>query len=292
MGKLSEGIALLRKEVDLAPNLAAAHLDLASALADSYDLPAALEQTSEAVRLAPQSGVTHFYRGRILYDLSRRSDARTEFETAYKLNPQMAEPRYFLALIDKQEDKYPQAASLLEETVKLQPRNTMAWFLLGECLEQESETDKALAAWRKAIAIDPKYSQALFSLARALRPTDQAESDQLMARYLSVQKERRILDHTDTLANNGVAAASAHDWPEAVRQLKDAVVACGDCAAKADILRKLGIIYCQAGDLDSGERELLAAKALKPEDPVTQAALALIAKARSQHPISATGKAN
>ena len=42
MGKMSEGIALLRKVVDLAPDLAAAHLDLALALADSYDLPGAL----------------------------------------------------------------------------------------------------------------------------------------------------------------------------------------------------------------------------------------------------------
>ena len=39
MGKSSEGIALLRKVVQLAPDLAAAHLDLALALADSYDLP-------------------------------------------------------------------------------------------------------------------------------------------------------------------------------------------------------------------------------------------------------------
>ena len=112
-----------------------------------------------------------------------------------------------------------------------------------------------------------------------------------MARYIAVQKERSILDRADTLANNGIEAASAHDWPEAIRQLKEAIAACGDCAAKADLHRKLGIIDCQAGDLDNGEKELLAAKALKPDDPVTQAALELVARARSQHSESATGKA-
>jgi tetratricopeptide (TPR) repeat protein len=291
MGKLSEGIALLQKVVELAPDLAAAHLDLAFALADVYDLSAALAQTSEAVRLAPQSGVAHFYHGRVLYDLGRTTEAQPEFETACRLAPQMPEPRYFLALIDKQEGKYPLAANLLEETVKLQPNNVTAWYMLGECLEQESDTADALAAWRKAIAIDPKYSQALFSLARALRSTDQAESEQLMARYTAVQTERRILDRADTLANNGIEAASAHDWPEAIRQLKEAIAACGDCAAKADLHRKLGIIDCQAGDLDNGEKELLAAKALNPADPVTQAALELIARARSQHSASTAGKA-
>ena len=291
MGEVSEGIARLRQVVDLAPDLAAAHLDLALALADSYDLPTALAQTSEAVRLAPQSGAAHFYRGRILYDLGRSNEAQPEFETACRLDAQMPEPRYFLALIDKQEGKYELAVGLLEETVKLQPGNVMAWDMLGQSLAQESETAKALAAWRKAIEIDPKFSQALFSLARTLRSTDQAESEKLMARYLAVQKERSILDRADTLANNGIEAASAHDWPEAIRQLKEAIAACGECAAKADFYRKLGIIDCQAGDLDNGEKELLTAKALKPDDPVTQAALELVARARSQYSEPLTGKA-
>jgi tetratricopeptide (TPR) repeat protein len=290
MGDVSEGIALLQKVVDLAPDLAAAHLDLALALADSDDLSAALVESNEAVRLAPQSGVAHFYRGRVLYDLGRTSQTQPEFETACRLAPQLPEPRYFLALIDKQAGKYELAADLLEETVKLQPGNLMAWYRLGQSLEQESETAKALVAWRKAIAIDPKFSQALFSLARALRSTDQAESERLMARYVAVQKERSILDRADTLANNGVEAASAHDWPEAIRQLKEAVVACGNCAATAALRRKLGIIDCQAGDLENGEKELLAAKALKPNDPVTQAALELIAQARSRQSAPVTGK--
>jgi tetratricopeptide (TPR) repeat protein len=291
MGKMSEGIALLRKVVALRPDLAAAHLDLALALADSYDLPGALVETSEAVRLAPQSGVAHFYRGRVLYDLGRTTEAEPEFETASQLVPQMPEPRYFLGLADKQEGKFPQAAGLLEETVKLQPRNVMAWYLLGQCLEQQSETEKAIAAWRQAIAIDPNFSQALFALAHALRSTDRPESDKFMARYVEIQKQRRILDSAGTLANNGVVAASAHDWAEATRQLKAAIAGCGDCALKGDLFKKLGLIHCQAGDLNDGEKELLAAKALKPTDPEIQSALQLIAEARNQHSSSAAVKA-
>jgi len=291
MGDLNEGVALLRKVVDLAPDLAAAHLDLALALAASYDQAAALVQTSEAVRLAPQSGVAHFYRGRILFDQGRTAEAKSEFEAACQLNSRMAEPRYFLALVDRQEGKYELAASLLEDAVKLQPNNVMAWHMLGQSFDQASEKTKAMEAWRKAIAIDPKFSQALISLARALRSTNPAESEQLMARYLAVQKERSIVDRADTLANNAIQAASAHDWPEAIRQLKEAITACGDCAAKADLHRKLGIVDCQSGDLESGEKELLAAKALKSDDPVTLAALELIARARSQVTTSVNGNA-
>jgi tetratricopeptide (TPR) repeat protein len=277
--------------VALAPDLAAAHLDLALALADSYDLPGALEETTDAVRLAPQSGVVHFNRGRVLFDLGRSTEAQPEFEAAIRLVPQLAEPRYFLALIKKQAGDLATASSLLEETVKLQPRNVMAWYLLGQCREQQSQNGDAVAAWRQAIAVDPNFSQALFALAHALRSTDRSASEQFMARYGAIQKQRRILDRASTLANNGVVAAAAHNWPEATRQLKEALVECGDCAARADLHKKLGMIDCQAGDLDNGEKELLAANKLKPTDPEIQRALELIARARKQSSASGSGKA-
>ena len=292
MGKLSESIALLRKVAELAPDLAAAHLDLALALADSYDLPGALVETSAAVRLAPQSGVAHLNRGRVLFDLGRTAEAKPEFEAADRSIPQSPEPRYFLALIEKQAGNYQRAASLLEEAVHLQPRNVMAWYLLGQSLEHENETAKAITAWRQAIAIDPKFSQAMYSLARALRSTDAAEAEQLMARYTAVQKERRILDRAGTVANNGAVAASAHDWPEATRQLKEAITECGDCAVKADLHKRLGLIHCQSGDLESCEKELLTANALKPKDPEIARALELVAQARNQRSGDGAGKAH
>lgn len=292
MGKLSEGIALLRKVAELAPDLAAAHLDLALALADSYDLPGALVETTEAVRLAPQSGVAHFNRGRVLFDLGRNADAQPEFETASQLIPAMAEPRYFLALIEKQAGNYQRASSLLQDTVHLQPRNVMAWYLLGQGFEHQNQTAKAIAAWRQALAIDPNFSQALYNLARALRPTDPNEAAQMMARYAAVQKEQQILDRAGTLANNGVVAASAHDWPEATRQLKEAIIACGDCSVKADLHKRLGLIDCQSGDLQNAQKELLTASALKPTDPEIARALQLIAQVQNQRSASEARKAH
>ncbi|MFP5203959.1 MAG: tetratricopeptide repeat protein, partial [Acidobacteriota bacterium] len=192
--------------------------------------------------------------------------------------------------IDSHAGKFQEAADLLQQTVKLQPDNAMAWYMLGQSLQQTSQTTMAMAAWRQAIAIDPNFSQALFSLARALRSSNPSESGQWMARYLAVQKQQRIQDRADTLANDGVEAESAHDWPAAIRLLNEAIAACGDCAVKADLHRKLGIIECEAGHLDSGKRELLAAQALKPDDAITRAALELVTQARMQNSASATGK--
>ena len=112
-----------------------------------------------------------------------------------------------------------------------------------------------------------------------------------MARYVEIQKQRRILDSAGTLANDGVVAASAHDWPEAIRQFQTAIEECGDCAIKADLHKRLGLIECQTGDLGTGEKELLPAKGLKPADPEIQRARELIALA-PQQALGLPGKAS
>ena len=171
---------------------------------------------------------------------------------------------------------------MLQTVVKLQPRNAMAWYLLGQSLEYESQTQAAIAAWRQAVAIEPNYSQALWSLARAVKPGDPGEAARLMARYSEVQKQRHIVDEAGTLGNDALAAGAAHDWPEAIRRFQRAIEVCGDCTIKADLHKELGLTACQMGDIDSGEKELRLARALKAQDPDIERALERIAAARNK----------
>jgi len=282
LGKNEEGIALLREVVTLAPQSAAAHLDLAIALADSYNLPAALAETTLATKLAPNSAATHFNRGRVLFDLGKVSEAQPEFQTASRLAPDLAEPYYYLALIEEQNGDFAKAVNYLQTTVKLQPHNAPAWYLLGQNLEREGHTKEAIPAWREAIAIDPSYSQALWKLARALRLINPSEAERMMARYESVQKDRRILDRAATLGNDAVASMRAHELPEALRELKEAIRICGNCAIQANLHKNLGLLYCQIGDIDKGKQELLTARRTQPSDPDIARALALIEQTRWQ----------
>jgi len=158
--------------------------------------------------------------------------------------------------------------SLLKNVVKLQPSNGMAWNMLGHCLERESQTQDAIASWRQALAIEPDNMQALWGLAKAIKPADLQEAARLMARY-SDQAGVRMR------------------WPwrrarlaEAIRQFQEAIELCGNCAIKADLHKKLGLIECQMGDLDRGEKELRLAQALKPSDPDIERALDRIAAVR------------
>ena len=194
----------------------------------------------------------------------------------------MVEPNYTLAVLEKQAGNYAAAIPLLETVVKLQPQYSTAWHLLGQSLQHEGRTQEAIAAWKQAIEAAPENTQALWSLSRALRATDVTESDRLMSKFTAVQKERRIVDQAQTLANDAVASMQAQEWPEAVRQFKEAITACGECGVKAELHKKLGLVHCHAGNLDDGERELRLALAFRSGDPEVERALGLIAKARKK----------
>src|SRR5579883_3483600 len=148
LGKSAEAIALLRRVVALEPDSSTAHLDLGMVLAESYDLPGALAENDEAIRLGRgDMALAHLNRGRVLFNLGRREEARPDLETAVRLAPQMPEPYYFLAMIAKQGGDYKAAISHLQAVVRLQPRNATAWHMLGQSLEHESQMPDAISAW-------------------------------------------------------------------------------------------------------------------------------------------------
>ncbi len=89
------------------------------------------------------------------------------------------------------------------------------------------------------------------------------------------------MDAAEAAANDALSSMQAHDWQEAVKGMRLAIDTCGDCSDKADLHKSLGLIYCHAGDLVNGERELRFAASSK-NDADIQRALTLIARARSQ----------
>jgi tetratricopeptide (TPR) repeat protein len=218
----------------------------------------------------------------VLLDLGRNEEAKPDLELASRIGPQMSEPYYFLAVIEKQAGHYNRAVALLENVVRLQPENATAWNLLGKCYESTAQIPKAAAAWRHALALEPDNTQALWALSRAVKQTDPDEAARLTARYSEVQKKHRIVDEAGTLGNDALAAAGAHEWPEAIRQFQRAIEVCGDCAIKADLHKKLGLTECQMGDIERGEMELRLAQTLKPGDTDIKRALERIALARAK----------
>jgi hypothetical protein len=96
-----------------------------------------------------------------------------------------------------------------------------------------------------------------------------------------MQQHKQLTTQAETLANFALASANRGDYPQAISQLHEAIGQCGECSSKADLHKDLGLIECKSGDVQSGEKDLLVAKSIKPEDPDVLKALEVISRLRA-----------
>jgi tetratricopeptide (TPR) repeat protein len=113
-------------------------------------------------------------------------------------------------------------------------------------------------------------------LTRALARTSPDEAQEMQARFLKLQGLQRATDDASMLGNSALSASAKGDWPQAIAQLKAAIERCGECSARAQLHKNLGLVLCRSGDLKNGESELRAAKAMLPEDKDIDRALLIL----------------
>jgi tetratricopeptide (TPR) repeat protein len=164
----------------------------------------------------------------------------------------------------------------LKRQLKLQPRDLDALFLLGQSLQAGGDTPGALEAWRQVLAINPEHTEALYNLARALNASAPAQAAEYRKQMVAVQQSRQVAERAESLGNFALGAASARDWPRAIAQMKEALEICGNCRARADLHKNLGLIYARSGDTANAEAALRLARQLKPADAEVVQALEVI----------------
>ncbi len=169
-------------------------------------------------------------------------------------------------MISRQVDRTDEAIDEFERAIAAKPDYAEALFMLGQEMMRKGDTAGAIKQWRKAIEVRPQYNEALYNLARLLMKSNPDEGKRLQARFENLQNDQHITDRASTLGNFALASADAHDWPQAIAQLKEALQVCGDCSALPILHKDLGLIYCRAGDYNKGRTELLEAQKLSPKD--------------------------
>lgn len=276
LNKGSDALTYFRKVAELDPKSPGAHLNLGIALADQFDLNGALAEFSAAVSLDPNSSVAHYNKGRVLLDLQRNSEAKPELETATQLDSSSADSWYLLGLISRQAGGTDEAIRHFKKSLAANPDNAEALFMLGQEQQRKGDTAGAIEQWRKAIQIRPQYSEAYYSLSRLLMQSNPDEAKRLQEQFQALQAAQHITDRAHTLGNFALASADAHDWPQAIAQLKEAITACGQCDSLAQLHKDLGLIYCHSGDYKNGRTELLEAQKMSPADEDIKKALTLL----------------
>src|SRR5271154_1275073 len=163
-----EAVAAYRKVLELDPNDALTHYDLALALKYKGDTKQAVEEFEAAIRLKPGWGEAHFGLGAALYELHDQAGALKELRKAVEYGPSNAPAHLFLAHVYSELNDFPGAERELNRAVALKPTAEMH-FELGQVEGQLGKLDAAAAQFRVALGLDPKMARAHVLLGITLR---------------------------------------------------------------------------------------------------------------------------
>jgi tetratricopeptide (TPR) repeat protein len=153
--RFAEGAESFRQALKLDPGLDIAQINLAIALFNVPEAPAALREAQAAVARAPRRPQAH----------------------------------YVLGLASKSLNKGEDAIAAFQKVLELDPDDVGANINLGQLLVQEQRYADAVAALKHAVAIEPYNSTAVYSLATALLRSGQREAGQEQMKRFQALRE-------------------------------------------------------------------------------------------------------
>jgi Tfp pilus assembly protein PilF len=135
--------------IRLEPDSATAHYNLACFLS-TYGLEMSVAQYREAIELEPEYPDAHLNLGLALADQDQMDEAKGELQTAIALNAQDGFARHELAAIHMDEGDYRAAIVQLKEVTRLEPDSFEAYLDLGICYSQKGFYEEAERAYLRA----------------------------------------------------------------------------------------------------------------------------------------------
>lgn len=156
-GRMAEAAENYRKAIQLNPNGAASHNNLALVLKDTDQLLLAEQEERIALKLRPKRADYHYNLGIILQKEGKNEPAESEFREAIALDAMDPEFKYHLGQVLLLSGKYADAESELKQAIMLKPNEVPYHQLLGDILLKEGQKDEdALYEYRKVAELSPE----------------------------------------------------------------------------------------------------------------------------------------
>lgn len=177
-GASDAAIAAWQKAVSLAPEEAAAHFNLANALAAAKRRDEAMEQYQRALALSPDHSEAHNNLGKLLLTAGRAPEALSHFEQAVAANPRNAQARTNLGVLLAQSGRVPEAIEQLRRAIALAPDDVDAHNNLGLFLAMSGDLDAAIPEVETAARLSQNRDPLILDLLQKLRVARQSQPRQ------------------------------------------------------------------------------------------------------------------
>ncbi len=178
-GQPRAAIPILKKAVELDPELLVAHLNLVTAYKSTRQPKAAAEAGAQAVAIGPDEATAHFAYADALEVSSQDDLAEQHYRRAIELDPDLADPKLRLALLLTRNNKFlTEAYQLAKEAQKLNPADGTAEATAGWILFLSGEEREGLKVLDNARRSHPSNHRIWLRFARALERAGYEESAQ------------------------------------------------------------------------------------------------------------------
>ena len=154
-GKLTQGIADLKKAIELNPSNVRVHIDLARVYAQMNMLPNAGRTLEQARAVAPDSLDVVVSLADYYFLTKQPGEAERNYERAIALSPTNETVYAKLADFYQATHQWSAAESALLKVASLRPDSAKPQLLLGEFYVLTGRQDKALEVFRHAVEIEP-----------------------------------------------------------------------------------------------------------------------------------------
>src|SRR6266851_3432268 len=179
---LQEDIAGDEKALEVNPNDARLHADLAFCYLAAGRAADAIVQFETAVRLEPSSPHAHYDLGTTLLNQQRLDEAAGHFDRALRLKPDFSEAHNNRGAVHALQGKIDEAITSYTEALRLNASNLEARDNLAAALSarasvlaRRDQIDEAIAHYRRALQLNPDLPPALVDLAWILATSDRRE---------------------------------------------------------------------------------------------------------------------
>jgi len=216
------GTDLLAKAAEIAPNLAAAHIDLGIAKYKAGDFEAAKSEVEAALKREPQNVRALNLAGKIYFMQGNFQAAADSLQAALQLQPDF-DIGYTLALAELELKRTTQASIIFDEMLASSKPSASLQALIGIAYRETGYLDQAVSHLSKSIALDPKDSKFHFALGLAYfrqGPQSYAQAQEQFQEGLAITPG----DYTG-LYYLGIIAASQKNLAEAIKWFEQATTA-------------------------------------------------------------------
>jgi Tfp pilus assembly protein PilF len=164
--QFNEAIDVLRKAIQLQPNLSDAHVQLAIALMGTGQRDEAMAETRKAIEVDPNNARAYVAQGNIESSMRRYDEAIAAYKQAANLDPNYLSAYMNLGIFYGTTQRFAESAEAFQQALRLEPNNVSALNGLGIAQFRLGQREEGIQTLKQALKINPRFVDGHLNLAR------------------------------------------------------------------------------------------------------------------------------